>query len=385
MSRVALDLTVPAENGLRRGRTTGTCATAALKAALLLLLRQKTVTEVRVSLPDRPAPEGSSPDPKYFLAVPVRELRRLEDGAVRAAVVKDAGDDPDCTDRAVIFVVARINHRGELRFIAGPGVGTVTEPGIRVPVGEPAINPMPRQMMRWAAEEVLAGAPNPGFDVEIGCEDGATIARKTFNPRLGIVGGISILGTSGVVEPMSLAAYMASIEVYIRVALGGEADSIAYAPGKIGTAYARNNLRLPQKRVVQISNFIGFALDCTNLVLTEEGRRLPLLWLVGHPGKLAKTLDDIWDTHSGKSSMAMGAVARVAAECGFAREDVEALMTSNTVEAVVERLREHERANELWCAVERRIATMVQSRLTRVDRVEARLFGLHGVALGQAA
>ena len=108
-----------------------------------------------------------------------------------------------------------------------------------MPVGEPAINPMPRQMMRWAAEEVLAGAPNPGFDLEIGCEDGAAIARKTFNPRLGIVGGISILGTTGIVEPMSLAAYMASIEVYIRVALGGGSDSAAYAPGKIGTTFAR--------------------------------------------------------------------------------------------------------------------------------------------------
>src|SRR5690242_2596307 len=131
MSRVPLDLTVLAENGLRRGRTTGTCATAALKAALLLLLRQQRVTEVTVSLPDS----------RYYLMVPIRNLQRVEDGAVRAEVVKDAGDDPDCTDRAVIFVVVRINNHGELRFSAGPGVGTVTEPGIRVGVGEPAINP----------------------------------------------------------------------------------------------------------------------------------------------------------------------------------------------------------------------------------------------------
>lgn len=375
MSREALDLSVRAENGLRRGRTTGTCATAAFKAALLLLLRQQSVMEVKVSLPDS----------RYYLMVPIRDLRRIEGGAVRAEVVKDAGDDPDCTDRAVIFVLVRINNQGELRFSAGPGVGTVTEPGIRIGVGEPAINPMPRQMMRWAAEEVLSGAPNPGFDVEIGCEDGATIARKTFNPRLGILGGISILGTTGVVEPMSLAAYMASIEVYIRVALGGGADSAAYAPGKIGTAYARNTLGLPPKRVVQISNFIGFALDCTNVVLAEEGRRLALLWLVGHPGKLAKILDDIWDTHSGRSSMAMGAVAGVAAECGFSQEDVAALARSNTVEAVVERVRAHESANDLWCAVEKRIAGAVHSRLRQVDRVEVRLFGLQGVALGQAA
>jgi cobalt-precorrin-5B (C1)-methyltransferase len=269
--------------------------------------------------------------------------------------------------------------------MAGAGVGMVTEPGIRVPVGEPAINPMPRQMMRWAAEEVLAGAPNPGFDLEIGCEDGAVIARKTFNPRLGIVGGISILGTTGIVEPMSLAAYMASIEVYIRVALGGGAECAAYAPGKIGTAYARQTLRLPQKRVVQISNFIGFALDCTNLVLAEEGRQLPVLWLIGHPGKLAKTLDDVWDTHSDRSRMAMGAVARVAREHGFPEEEVQILARSNTVEAAVEWLRDHPRAKELWCAVETRIADLVHKRLTRVERVETRLFGLGGVALGQAA
>lgn len=375
MTRVALDLTVLADNGLRRGRTTGTCATAAFKAALAMMLRGESVSQVRVSLPDS----------RYCLVVPVREVRRLEDGAVRAEVVKDAGDDPDCTDRAVIFVLVRINHRGELRFYAGAGVGTVTEPGIRVPVGEPAINPMPRQMMRWAADEVLAGAPNPGFDLEIGCVEGATIARKTFNPRLGILGGISILGTTGIVEPMSLAAYMASIEVYVRVALGGGSDSVAYAPGKIGTAYARQSLQLAQKQVVQISNFIGFALDCTNLVLAEEGRRLPVLWLVGHPGKLAKTLDDIWDTHSTRSPMAMAAVARAAADCGFSAQDVQILENSNTVEAAVGWLGQHPRGRELWCSVETRISAAVQARLKSVDRVEARLFGLHGVALGQAA
>jgi cobalt-precorrin-5B (C1)-methyltransferase len=375
MSRVPLDLTVLADNGLRRGRTTGTCATAALKAALLLLLRRQSVAEVMVSLPDS----------RYFLMVPVREVQRLDEASVRAAVIKDAGDDPDCTDRAMISALVRVNNQGELRFIAGAGVGTVTEPGIRVPVGEPSINPIPRQMMRWAAEEVLNGEPNPGFDVIIGCEDGETIARKTFNPRLGIVGGISILGTTGIVEPMSLAAYMASIEVYIRVALGGGADSVAYAPGKIGTAYARQKLGLSPKRVVQISNFVGFALDCTNLVLAQERRRLSVLWLVGHPGKLVKVLDDIWDTHSARSPMAMRALARVAHECGFSRQDVESLAGSNTVEAAIETLRQHPSAPALWCAVEKRIAAAVLARLTAVARVEARLFGLRGVALGQAA
>jgi cobalt-precorrin-5B (C1)-methyltransferase len=264
-------------------------------------------------------------------------------------------------------------------------VGTVTQPGIRVPVGEPAINPTPRRMMEQAIREVLDGAPDPGFDLSIGCEDGESLARKTFNPRLGIVGGISIIGTTGIVEPMSLAAYMASIEVYIRVALADDPACVAYAPGKIGTAYLRRTLQLPTRRMVQISNFIGFAADTTEQVLTEEGRRLPSLWLVGHPGKLAKVLEDVWDTHSSKSSMATHAIARVAADMRLSEGVLDELARSNTVERSVEILKAHPRGQGLWREVEERIAARVHTRVARVDKVEVRLFGLQGVALGRTA
>lgn len=368
--RIPFDLGVRADNGMRRGRTTGACATAAVKAALLMLVRGQTALEVEIDLPD----------PRYSLKVPVRAVYRLDDGAVRAEVVKEAGDDPDCTDGATIFASVRPNDLGRVRFLAGPGVGTITQPGIRIPVGEPAINPVPRQMMRAAVDEVSGGA-RAGFDLTIGCENGEVLARKTFNPRLGIAGGISILGTSGLVEPMSLSAYMASIEVYIRVALA-DAREVAYAPGKIGTAFARSALKLPPKRIVSVSNFIGFALECTEREIAGQDRRLPALWLVGHPGKLAKPLAGEWDTHSRRSAMAMRAVARVAAECGFEPRETAAIERSNTVEAVLGALRDHPRARELWCEVEDRVAALVRSRLTRVDRVEVRLFGLSGVALG---
>ena len=341
----------------------------------MLLLHDEQHAEVEISLPD----------PDFSFVVPVLRTERLSDGSARAEVRKDAGDDPDNTDGAVIVAVVRPNHTGRIHFLAGPGVGMVTEPGIRVPVGEPAINPVPRQMMRQAIDEVLNGAPNPGFDLEIGCENGEAMAKKTFNPRLGILGGISIIGTTGIVEPMSLAAYMASIEVYIRVALGDGAESVAYAPGKLGTAYARHSLHLPPKRIVQISNFIGFALDRTEQVLAEQHARLKTLWVLGHPGKLAKVLDEVWDTHSGKSSMAMGSVARVAAECGFAATDVEKIERANTVEAVMELLRAHPRAHALWSEIEDRASRLMQARMPHVDRVEVRLFGLHGTALGKAA
>ncbi len=178
--RRPFDLNIPADNGLRRGRTTGACATAAVKAALLLLRRGEKPVEVEISLPDT----------DYSLTVPILFSERLADGSARAEVRKDAGDDPDNTDGAVIVAVVRPNCIGKIRFLAGPGVGTVTEPGIRVPVGEPAINPVPRQMMQQAVEEVLDGVLNPGFDLEIVCEKGTEIAKKTFNPRLGIVGVI---------------------------------------------------------------------------------------------------------------------------------------------------------------------------------------------------
>lgn len=375
MTRQPFDLTRVADNGLRRGRTTGACATAAVKAALLLLRRAETHAEVEISLPD----------PDYYLTIPVLRVERLDDYSARAEVLKDGGDDPDNTHGAVISALVRVNHRGGLRFLAGPGVGTVTEPGIRVPVGEPAINPTPRQMMQQAVDEVLDGAPNPGFDLEIGCHDGAALAKKTFNPRLGIVGGISIIGTTGIVEPMSMAAYMASIEVYIRVALGDNTQSVAYAPGKIGTAFTKQMLQLPPKRIVQISNFIGFALETTESVLAEDKRRLNTLWVVGHPGKLAKVLDGVWDTHSGKSAMAMPAVAVVAAECGFGTAEVKGIVQANTVEAVLASIKAHPLAQTLWCEIEQRAARLMHARVPSVDQVEVRLFGLHGTALGKAA
>lgn len=374
------DLTVLALNGLRRGRTTGSCATAAVKAALLLLLYGTQSRRVAITLPDG----------VHYLVVPIQGLEWSGAHMVRAEVLKDGGDDPDNTHGATIFAEVCRNDLGEVRFLAGEGVGTATQPGLRVAVGEPAINPVPRQMMRQTVQEVLRrGKPGQvreqGFDLTIGCENGAVIARKTFNPRLGIMGGISILGTSGIVEPMSLATWIASIEVYIRVALGGGAQGIAYLPGKIGRDYAKDVLKLPEQRTVQIANFLGDALDFTQTALLEDDRRLEVLWLVGHPGKLAKVLDGVWDTHSSKSAMAMRCVARVAQEHGFAPHLVKEMEQANTVEAAMERLKSESGAQALWIDIERRIGALAHQRVPAADRIEVRLFDLHGNALGEDA
>lgn len=377
--RRPFDLATLAPNGLRRGRTTGSCATAAVKAALLMLLRGEVASEVEVSLPD----------PDYYLLVPVENVERLADGSVRADVKKYGGDDPDNTDGATIFAGVTVNHQGAVRFLAAEGVGMVTQPGLRVPPGEAAINPVPRQMMQMAVDEVLNGAANPGFDLAIGCVDGEKIAKRTFNPMLGIVGGISILGTSGIVEPMSLAAWMASIEVYIRVALGEQPEAIAFTPGKIGRRFATDTLALQKKQVVQIANFVGASLDYAQQALEESQARLGTLWVLGHPGKLAKLLDermgDAWDTHSSKSRMAMHSVAAVAADLGFASGLTQQIEKANTVENIVEIMRNEPGAQAFWTDIERRLAALMQPRVPRVDRVAVRLFAMDGTPLGAAA
>jgi cobalt-precorrin-5B (C1)-methyltransferase len=367
------DISVLAPNGLRRGRTTGSCATAAVKAALYLLLHGERRTQVQITLPDD----------IHYLTVPIQVSHWLNEHTARAEVLKDGGDDPDNTHGATIFAEVRRNDKGQIRFFAGDGVGTATQPGLRVAVGEPAINPTPRKMMRQAVAE-MQDIGNQGFDLTIGCVNGEAIARKTFNPRLGIVGGISILGTSGIVEPLSLASWIASIEVYVCVALGNnDINSIALLPGKIGRAYAKEVLGMPEQRSVQIANFLGDALDFVQQALTEQHRHLDVLWLLGHPGKLAKVLDGVWDTHSSKSDMAMGVVARVAAERGFNSRLVQELEQANTVEAAMERLKNEPGAQALWIDIEQRIAALVQARIPAVKKVEVRLFNLQGDSLGE--
>jgi len=374
LTQHAYDLKLLADNGLRRGVTTGSCATAAVKAALFLLEHQEVHDCVEVNLPDG----------QYFLNLEVKSVEPVDANTAVARVVKHAGDDPDNTDGATIVATVRRNNEGIIRFIAGPGVGTVTQVGIRVPVGEPAINPVPRQMMFQAVEEVLRGKSNSGFDLIIGCENGEEIAKRTFNGRLGIIGGISILGTSGIVEPMSLASYKASIEVYIRVALGVDARCIALLPGNIGISYAKRRLHLSPQRIVTIANFLGFSLECVNGYLREQDRFLDELWLLGHPGKVAKILDDAWDTHSSKSHMAMNAVANVAKDMGVNSDTAKAIRACKTVEGVVAFLNECGLGTQVWKEVEDRCAAIIEPRVKHIRRIGVRIFSMNGSALGHA-
>lgn len=361
-----------ASNGLKRGLTTGTCATAAVKAALLKLLYHETCSEIKVTLPDE----------VHFVTVPVTSLR-LEKNHAIACVVKDAGDDPDQTHKATITARVSRNDSGKIRFIKGEGVGLVTQPGLLIPVGEPAINPVPRQMMIQAVREVIeeSETKDEGFDLEIGCENGEEIARRTFNPRLGVIGGISILGTTGIVEPKSLASFKASIEVYIRVALSDTPEEIVLAPGNLGQRFARTILEIPLKRIVQMSNFIGFSIDYLCERLKSENQILPLLWIVGHPGKLAKLLDGVWDTHSSKSSNAVGAILRIAEKYKYPSATLSKVKHSTTVEGVIEILKVQPESKPFWSEVEEEIEKIIWPKLQNVSKLKVRLFEMSGEPL----
>ncbi|MEO0448139.1 MAG: cobalt-precorrin-5B (C(1))-methyltransferase CbiD, partial [Verrucomicrobiota bacterium] len=346
---------------LKRGYTTGSCATAGVKSALWKLLYDEVLDEVEILLPGQ----------EEFLKLPVQSVEVTESGVI-ARVVKDAGDDPDQTHRATIWVKVSVSEDPGIHFRAGLGVGTVRQAGLQIPVGEPAINPVPRQMIRWAVEEACADvelAP-AGFDIEVGCEGGEEIAKRTFNPRLGIEGGISILGTTGIVEPKSMASFMASIEIYINVAIAENSEEVVFSPGNLGQRYARENLDLELRQVVQTSNFVGLALDHLKQKMAEEQRQLPVLWMVGHPGKLAKLIDDHWDTHSSSSPPATGVIERLAEECGIEMESL------NTVEQAAV---DHADESEFWGVVAERIHEKVCEYVgEHVGEVRVRLFTMAG-------
>ncbi len=369
-----IDLSRLADNGLRRGYTTGTCATAAVKAALLRLVCGENPSTVQVSLP------GS----EHYLTV---QIDRIESEAVDCAaakVIKDAGDDPDQTHRARIFARVSRNRLGQIRFFRGEGVGLVTRPGLQISIGEPAINPVPRSMMITAVKEVLdeGALLDAGFDLQIGCENGEAIAKRTFNPRLGVVGGISILGTTGIVEPKSTAAFQASIAVYVRVALGGHPSQIVLAPGNLGQRFARETIFLPLECVVQMSNFVGFALECVEQTLIGNNQNLGRLWLVGHPGKLGKLLSGEWNTHSSHSRSAVEALCNAGAEFGLDGKILDSLSLCSTVESMIEYLQPMTIAKAYWSFAERKIAMIIAPQLSRVEQIRVRLFQMNGTPLG---
>lgn len=308
------------DKNLRWGYTTGTCAAAAAEAALVKLLLGESLAEAPVELP------GGG-----ILQVPIKSVS-IDGQCARAEVVKDAGDDPDVTHGISIFAEAILLPGGDIEITGGRGVGRVTKPGLAVPVGEPAINPVPRQMIVQAARKVLPYGT--GARITISVPAGETLAGKTLNGRLGIVGGISILGTSGIVRPMSEEAYLDSLIPQIDQALALGHKVMVLTPGGMGANKAKE-LGFPEDAIIQTSNFIGAMLKECSL------RQVEGILLFGHIGKLIKVAAGVFHTHSRVADARRETLAAHAAMCGAPRELILKIMELNTVEASIELMQEH--------------------------------------------
>lgn len=320
------DTTQTQAGSLRRGWTTGACATAAARAAYEALLTGHFPDPVTITLP-----KGETP--AFALAI-----EGLGEGWARAGIVKDAGDDPDVTHGAMIVVEVREGARGEgVRFRAGPGVGTVTKPGLPVPPGEPAINPTPRRMIREVVEETAALHGHSGdVEIEISVPGGERLAEKTWNPRLGIVGGLSILGTTGIVHPFSCSAWIASIHRGIDVARAAGLPHIAGATGSTSEEAVKALYGLPLEALVDMGDFVGGMLKYL--------RRHPVrrVTVAGGVAKLAKMADGAMDLHSGRSQVDFDRLAEHAARIGADPALAERVRAANTVMEADALLREAE-------------------------------------------
>lgn len=307
----------------RTGITTGTCAAAAAAAAARALTLGDRVREVSVRLP-----AGTT------IAVNISALFCRDDLA-RATVVKYAGADRDITDGAEITATVRRTAAAGCAVRGGAGVGLVTLPGLQIPVGQHAINPVPRRMIEQAVFEFMP--PRGGLEVEVSVPRGAELARRTFNERLGIIGGISILGTTGIVRPMSKEALLCSLLPSLDVARANGMAEVFLVPGNIGRRAVLERFKPHPLSVVEMSNFAG---DMLERAVKHNFERVVL---AGHPGKLGKLIDDHFCTDSAVSPAAVNAVLKIAGEADLKILNAVSGQIPVTVEGIIGLLEPAER------------------------------------------
>ncbi len=304
---------------LRSGWTTGACATAATKAAYGFLLTGTWADPVTITLT-----RGQTP--AFAL-----ENRASGAGWAAATIIKDAGDDPDVTHLAPITARVALAPAGHgIRFHAGEGVGTVTKPGLPIPPGQPAINPVPRQMMQGVIHDLAARHNAPGdVDITIAIAGGAALAAQTWNPRLGIEGGLSILGTTGIVRPFSCAAWIASIHRGIDVARASGAAHVCGSTGATSEQTAQAALGLPDHAMLDMGDFAG------GMLKYLARNPVPRLTIAGGFGKLTKLAQGALDLHSGRSQVDFARLAACASVPADLKTAVEGANTAQEVLSLI--------------------------------------------------
>ena len=331
---------------LRTGITTGLCAAAAAKAATITLLSSKPVRNVEIT-----AKNGA------VIKLEITDTI-LESGIATCSVKKDAGEDPDVTNGVKIFASVSKNEVAGIEIDGGDGIGRVTKPGLKVQVGKAAINPIPAEMIKSAIKEICeqflyAG----GIKAVISAPGGAEIAKQTMNERLGIVGGLSILGTTGIVEPMSDRAVVETIKAEIDVQIASGNKVLLITPGNYGRDFAEKELGINIDDAIKCSNFIGETLDYA----CKKG--IERIKLVGHAGKLVKLAGGIMNTHSRIADCRMEIIAAHCSLAGAGTEVIYQIMKCVTTEAAIDIMTGFGINKPVWESIGHKIGFHLRERI----------------------
>ena len=318
------DLPVGRKRSLRTGYTTGTCAAAATKAALSALVSGNKLPKVNVSLPK-----------DKHIVIDIAWIKFVDERSVTASVIKDGGDDPDVTNGAEIWsTVSLLESSNKIMIDGGIGVGRVTKPGLGLEIGKAAINPTPLKMINQAIGEILEKQQKNryGLSILISVPKGEEIAKRTDNPRLGIIGGISILGTTGIVIPYSTASFAASIRQSIDVSIAMGSNSVILTTGGRSEDFARSIFgnSVADHAYIQIGDFIGFSIKQCAI------KKIKKAYVIGFIGKLTKMAMGVKQTHVKGSNVDMNFLATLAIRCGANNDLVKKIKLANTARHVGE-------------------------------------------------
>ena len=347
----------------RRGYTTGACAAGAAKAAALMLMTQSLVEEIEIDTPKGIRLKLKVEDPV------------VSEYAAKCAIQKDGGDDVDATHQAYIYATVTKSDEKDIRLFGGQGVGVVTQKGLGLEIGAPAINKTPREMILKETASVLG---SQGADVLIEVPQGEEIAKKTFNPRLGIVGGISIIGTTGIVEPMSDEGWKKSLSLELEMKKQQGLSKIILTGGSHGERFVKEVLKLDSQYIVRTSNFIGYMLDEAKRIGYKE------ILVVGHLGKLIKVAAGIFNTHSRIADARSEILVANLALMGAPFELIKKVSTCLTTEAATALITEWEYEG-VYPIIAQKCKRHAELRVAEEKiHIEVMLFSLEGKLLGHS-
>ncbi len=347
---------------LKYGITTGATAAAAAKAAAIAVLKEP-VDRVVI-----PTPIG------LRFELPVKSSRKLSADSAEAIIIKDAGQDIDVTDKMVIVATVKLTDNGKISIRSGEGVGVVTKAGLQVPIGEGAINPVPKAMITEAVKEALP--EGKGAEILISAPEGANITKKTMNDKLGIKGGISILGTTGVVKPLSLEACRRSLVPQIEVATARGYKRILFVPGNIGERIAKEKFGVPEDAIVQTGDFVGYMLDKA----VEKGIKEVIV--LGHSGKLVKLAAKIFNTHHKVGDARNEVIASYAGAAGATQKTIKELLEANTTDEATEILRQANLIEATYNLIAERVHQRVSDRVENKIAISVVIVAMDGKVLG---